>query len=205
MKKKLGEDSKLKGSHLDFGCGTTPRNPFNADEVTCVDINPISSIENLIVISPGSALPFEDDSFTSVSAYDVLEHLPRFHDGRNIFIFYMNEMCRVLKPGGKAVFVFPSFPHREAFSDPTHLNYITSDTVNYFTATPGGPYYEGINSTYKIIRNQKLRRFRYWVDNAELYPKQPPKDLRRRISLAKRSVLRFFQPSHRIWILQKSD
>ena len=202
----LGEDRKTNVSHLDFGCGTTPRNPFKAVSITCVDITPISSIENLVVISPGSALPFEDNTFSSVSAYDVLEHLPRFHDGRNIFIFYMNEMCRVLKPGGKAIFVFPSHPHREAFSDPTHLNYITSDTVNYFTATPGGPYYEGINSTYKIIRNKKLRRFRYWVDSAEFFPSmQPPKSLRRRLSLAKRSILRFFRPSHRIWILQKLD
>jgi SAM-dependent methyltransferase len=206
LRKTLSEERNMDSSHLDFGCGTTPRNPFNANKITCVDINPISSIENLVVILPGSALPFEDDSFTSVSAYDVLEHLPRFHDGRNIFIFYMNEMCRVLKPGGKAIFVFPSLPHREAFSDPTHLNYITSDTVNYFTATPGGPYYEGINSTYKVIRNKKLRRFRYWVDNAEFFPNtQPPKNLRRRLSLTKRSLQRFFQPSHRIWILQKLD
>ena len=192
------------GSHLDFGCGVTPRNPFKADTVTCVDINPVSSIENLVVISAGSALPFEDNSFSSVSAYDVLEHLPRFHEGKNLFIFYMNELCRVLEPGGKAIFVFPSLPHREAFSDPTHLNYITSDTVNYFTATPGGPFYEGINSTYTIIKNKKLRKFKHWVDGAEILPnKKPPKNLRRKISLMKRSILRFFRPSHRIWILQK--
>ena len=119
-------------SHLDFGCGVTPRNPLNAEKMTCVDINPNPSIENLVVISPGSALPFRDNTFSSVSAYDVLEHLPRFHDGKNPFIYYMNEMCRVLAPGGRAIFVFPSFPHKDAFSDPTHVNYITDETVNFF-------------------------------------------------------------------------
>jgi SAM-dependent methyltransferase len=115
-----------------------PRNPFRAQKLTCIDVNADASNQKMLVITPGSRLPFPNETFSSVSAYDVLEHLPRVSQTGNAFVFYMNELCRVLKPGGMTVFVFPSFPHRHAFSDPTLVNFITKDTVNSFLATPNG-------------------------------------------------------------------
>lgn len=105
---------------------------LSCKKVTCVDVNADANNQKILVITPGSRLPFPNETFSSVSAYDVLEHLPRVSQTGNAFIFYMNELCRVLKPGGMAVFVFPSFPHRDAFSDPTHVNFITKDTVDFF-------------------------------------------------------------------------
>jgi hypothetical protein len=40
----------------------------------------------------------------------------------------MNEIWRVLKPGGKFLSQTPAFPQPAAFCDPTHVNIITEQT-----------------------------------------------------------------------------
>ena len=190
--------------HLDFGCGEQPRNPFKANEIISVDIYRTSELIPTEVIRPGDALPFSDSTFDSVSAYDVLEHLSRdAADGRNLYIFYMNELHRVLKTNGKAVFIFPHYPGFTAFLDPTHVNFIPKSGVNFFTGSKGGPYYAGIRTSYKIIMNNKLRLWGRWVDKATGAPK-PIIRTRRKISLLKRSIIRFIRPSHVIWVLEKN-
>ncbi len=120
---------------LDLGCGTNPRNPFNADEVFGIDI-----MEDLaaniwkadLAIEP---IPFEDDSFEYVSAYDFIEHVPRVVYAparRNSFVVLMNEIYRVLKLGGLFLSVTPAFPHAAAFQDPTHVNIITEETFRLY-------------------------------------------------------------------------
>jgi SAM-dependent methyltransferase len=191
--------------HLDFGCGGNPRNPFHAAELITVDIHIHSKQIPTHKIEPGSKLPFEDETFDSISAFDVLEHLSR-EAPNNLFIYYMNELHRVLRPGGIAVFVFPSFPHRDAFSDPTHVNFITSETVNFFvnnqirTSQP----YEGILTNYSVVTNSRLRRWKYWVYDSQFYEVENVQSLRRKISLMKRTLLRGIFPQHRIWVLVKN-
>ena len=111
--------------HLDFGCGEQPRNPFSAKRLVSVDIYRTSENVPTKVIQPGDVIPYPDDFFDSISAFDVLEHLSRdAGDGRNLYVFYMNELHRVLKPKGVAVLVFPHYPGFTAFLDPTHVNFI---------------------------------------------------------------------------------
>jgi len=184
--------------HLDFGCGRVPRNPFQLDELFTVDtVRHGNHPTNLI--EPGSVLPFKDNTFGTVSAYDVFEHLSRDFRGSNLFILYMNEVFRVLAPGGIAVIVFPAYPSNDAFADPTHVNFITQDSVNYFIS----PGYEGINTNFQILVNKRLRFWRNWVDLASIYPESESRTIRRKISLAKRSLKRIVLPGHIIWILRK--
>ncbi|MFC5576555.1 hypothetical protein ACFPOA_00835 [Lysobacter niabensis] len=77
-------------------------------------------------------------TFTSVSAFDFIEHIPRLlptADGRDTtfpFINLMNEVRRVLDHGGRFHAVTPAFPYPHAFTDPTHVNFITHKTHEYF-------------------------------------------------------------------------
>lgn len=121
---------------LDLGCGSTPKNPFNADEVYGVDIfdwgNPNIRISDVIL----DGIPFDDDFFDYVTGYDFIEHIPRllYIDGqrRAPFMELMSEAWRTLKPGGILKAHTPAVPYSQTFQDPTHVNFITEATVSYF-------------------------------------------------------------------------
>ena len=127
--------------HLDLGCGPVPRNPYRRQQLFGVDIAPARTEAaevrraNLAV----EPIPFDDATFDSVSAFDFLEHVPRIlalADGsgtRFPFIELMNEISRVLRPGGLFYAVTPCYPDPAAFTDPTHVNFMTLKTCSYFT------------------------------------------------------------------------
>ena len=139
---------------LDLGCGTRPKNPFNADKLFGVDVR-----ENLaaniraadLVIEP---IPYEDESFEYVTAFDFLEHIPRLvylPQRRNAFIELMNEVYRVLKPGGMFLSSTPAFPHAVAFRDPTHVNFITDETFpRYFDDVNRWASIYGFNGAFSL-------------------------------------------------------
>jgi SAM-dependent methyltransferase len=121
---------------LDLGSGATPRNPFNADSVFGIDIvnygNPNIFVADLAI----NPIPSEDSTYNYVTGFDFLEHVPRvLYLGtvrKQPFIDLMNEIWRVLLPGGIGFFSTPAFPRPEAFQDPQHVNYITEATIQYF-------------------------------------------------------------------------
>lgn len=88
----------LKGSVLDFGCGSKPYKKLfvNCDRYVGVDIdnnghNHIN--ENIDYLYDGRKLPFENNSFDNVFSSEVIEHISNLDD---III----EINRVLKPNG---------------------------------------------------------------------------------------------------------
>jgi SAM-dependent methyltransferase len=126
--------------HLDLGCGSRPRNPYARDELFGVDIAPSGSDRRIVKANLAlERIPFADSYFDSVSAYDFLEHVPRvlptadFTTTRLPYIELMNEVWRVLKPGGLFYASTPVFPHEATFIDPTHVNAVTVHAHNYFT------------------------------------------------------------------------
>ncbi len=70
--------------------------------------------------------PFEDGSVGVVRAFDVFEHLKDP-------IHTMEELHRVLAPGGYAIIQVPSTDGRGAFQDPTHVSFWNENSFKYYT------------------------------------------------------------------------
>ena len=154
--------------HLDLGCGYAARNPLNQSLLHGCDLLDISSIaggasfEYKKVDLVREAIPYPDNFFESVSAFDFLEHVPRQsvnQDGKptSPFISLMNEIHRVLLPGGILIASTPAYPHPEAFQDPTHVNIITEKTHEYFCGDD--PY----ASRYGFVGRFRVKRTAFEV------------------------------------------
>lgn len=64
----------------------------------------------------------------------------------------MDEVWRVLKPGGLFYAVTPAFPSPEAFQDPTHVNIITDKTHEYFCGEDAYGRNYGFKGTFEPVR-----------------------------------------------------
>lgn len=158
--------SALPSRHLDLGCGVRPRNPYGRDLLFGVDIRDglqAPGVERIVAANLSvDAIPFPDSHFDSVSAYDFLEHVPRvaidFASGttRLPFISLMNEIWRVLRPGGLFYAVTPAYPHEKAFRDPTHVNVIAAKSHRYFTRPELGARMYGFEGDFRLVRQVRV-------------------------------------------------
>jgi len=79
--------------------------------------------------------PFKDNSVDEIHCSHYIEHIPhdvQGEDKRDGLIQFMDEIYRILKPGGKAVFIAPYYSSMRAFGDPTHVRYISDWTFYYY-------------------------------------------------------------------------
>ncbi len=98
----------LNGTLLDAGCGQMPYRSFilnNSNVTDYVGLDIETAINYSDEVKPdvtwnGKVMPFDDNSFECVMATEVLEHVPDT-------INYLNEVYRVLKPGGTFFFTTP--------------------------------------------------------------------------------------------------
>lgn len=94
----------LEGKLLDFGCGSKAyKSLFTVDEYIGLDVEQSGHShenEEVDVYYDGKVIPFEDDSFDACFSSEVFEHVFDLEDS-------LKEIHRVLKPGGKGLFVVP--------------------------------------------------------------------------------------------------
>ena len=132
---------------LDLGCGETIRNPYQANQVVGLDIQDAD-----LAIEP---IPYRDNLFDFVTAYDFLEHIPRLlyvPERRYPFVELMSEIWRVMRVGGKFLSSTPAFPHAPAFQDPTHVNIITPLTfAEYFDDEKTWAKMYGFKGKFRIL------------------------------------------------------
>jgi len=143
---------------LDLGCGTTPRNPFQENTQWGIDIredldHKIKSVDLTI-----NSIPFEDRAFDYITAFDFVEYVPRIiyaPDCRFPFIQLMNEIWRTLKDGGIFFSLTSVYPFKTAFSDPTHVNYITEETFQYFNDGLRLASIYGFSGAFKVLEQYR--------------------------------------------------
>jgi SAM-dependent methyltransferase len=184
--------------HLDLGCGKFPRNPYGRAELCGIDVRPMpieTAFEYRVANLAVEPIPYPDGSFASVSAYDFVEHVPRVlagNHGGTVFPFVrlMDEVWRVLVPGGRFYALTPAYPHPEAFTDPTHVNIVTDRTHAYFCGDKPMARMYGFIGRFRALRVD-------WVDINDAYSAIPgspenrtPRGPLKRLARSLRSVSR---------------
>lgn len=91
--------------------------------------------------------PFSDNTFEHIYCDNVMEHL-------DDIIKVMEELHRILKPGGKAEIIVPYFSSIGAFKDPTHKHHFTMESFNYFTEEAYYNFYS--KARYKIVERRLI-------------------------------------------------
>lgn len=220
--RKPANDWGFKSSiHLDMGCGSNARNPFNAKKLIGGDILPQSKIGELldfeyIKLDLTGDIPLANESVDSISGFDFLEHLPRGSlIETNLFIKFMNEASRVLSRGGILLLVTPAYPSSAAFQDPTHVNFISEQTVQYFVGKNPGT----TNLGYGFIGHFELV-LQEWVGpfSKVWNPRPSQNDLEKnnllevlkhlvwvhkKVGRIRSLISSLRKPTHLIWVLRK--
>jgi SAM-dependent methyltransferase len=145
----------VESNTLDLGCGTQARNPFNAKTIFGIDIREDLARNVKYADLTTEPIPYADDHFDYVTAFDFLEHIPRiiYTPNRQFpFILLMNEIWRVLKPNGLFLSHTPIYPYTEVFRDPTHVNIFTHETFPfYFDDKIRAAQMYGFTGSFKIV------------------------------------------------------
>lgn len=134
------ENLSENSTSLDLGCGRIPENIFNANKALGIDIVPSLNEDIYQCDLSRENIPFQDSFFEYITARDLIEHIPRqIYIGNNLhfpFIHLMNEIHRVLISSGILYMNTPFYPNIEAFIDPTHVNFITTETFKKYFCEP---------------------------------------------------------------------
>ena len=142
---------------LDLGSGPFPKNPFDAKQAYGVDLRNTTNLNVIVCDLSVDKLPFEDNSIDYISAYDVLEHIPRvtIENNKTIypFINLMNEIYRVLKDDGVFFNTQPCYPSSSAFQDPTHINIMSEDTIELYFCKKNWAHIYGFNGSFEMLRD----------------------------------------------------
>jgi SAM-dependent methyltransferase len=113
---------------VELGCGWSkyPAYDYGVDLCALDDRERADQLGILAADLEVESIPFDDDSVGLIRTVDFLEHL---RDSRRI----MDEIWRVLAPGGMLLSLTPSTDGRGAFQDPTHVSFWNANSFWYYT------------------------------------------------------------------------
>lgn len=162
---KLNPDTKL----LEVGCGQKRR----WENSVTLDVNPrtVADVIQDLNIVP---YPFPDNHFDIVIAEHILEHL-------NNVVQVVEELYRILKPGGILYVEVPHFSNSGFFTDPTHVHAFSTRSFDYFVPGTKLHEYNYSHATFKKrhvtldinAQNPIKRAWGKWINqNHEYYERR---------------------------------
>lgn len=105
---------------IEVGCGSghlTKRLAERGVDIVGIDPNPNAGVvggTDRILCMSAEALDFPDGEFDALVSVHAIEHIPPLEAA-------MAEMARVLKPGGRALFIYPAEPIQGVYAIPTSV------------------------------------------------------------------------------------
>jgi SAM-dependent methyltransferase len=181
IKEIQGRGEKVK---VDLGCG------FRKQGNIGIDITREGTAADLVCRIGFEPLPLDDNSVHKIVCRDFLEHLPKAYYSESAkslkypIIDLMNEIWRVLRPGGTFTSRTPCFPHMEVHRDPTHLSVWTLESMDYFCGKfPVAKIY-GVKEWFELVENRMdgfylfaiLRKPKPVKPGAAPEPAEPPEN-----------------------------
>jgi len=100
-------------------------------DLTTLDIDPSTDPDYIYDLN-NIPLPFPDNSFDEIHAYDVLEHVGRQGDWRFFFAQFL-DFWRILKPGGRLFAICPTPSGVWAWADPGHSRVIARESLVFLS------------------------------------------------------------------------
>ena len=100
-----------------------PTHFTDEENITRVDMDPNCGAD-IVMEYDGGALPFDDDTFDEIHAYDSLEHWGTQGDWKGYFDEFA-EYHRILKDKGKMYIIVPNTT--DLFTDPGHRRFFSQN------------------------------------------------------------------------------
>jgi SAM-dependent methyltransferase len=154
--RKLVEAIRQRGEavNVDLGCG------FRKNGNLGIDVTADGTNADLICRLGFEPIPLDDESADSVYCRDFLEHIPKAYYSesekklRYPIIELMNEVWRILKPGGTFTSFTPCYPAPEVHQDPTHLSVWTLQSMPYFCGRYPVAQVYGVRTNFDLLENR---------------------------------------------------
>ena len=126
---------------LNLGCGKDIKKDYvNLDSVKLPGVDVVHNLDRY-------PWPFKKNEFEYIYCHHVLEHM-------DSIIKPMEEIWRISKPGAKVFIEVPNFPSVGSAADPTHKQFYTYLTFNYFRPEDGLNYYSA--ARFKIVKRKLI-------------------------------------------------
>lgn len=151
------ESKKVAIKVLDVGCGDAKvKGAIGIDSVALPGVDIVHDLN----FYPWS---IKDNSYDLIYMNNIIEHLPNP-------IKVMEEIYRILKPGGKVKIVTVYWNHYHSITDPQHVSFFNEYSWDFFTGKRKGYYtksrfkIESLDLTYDayakaVFRNNRLLKF----------------------------------------------
>lgn len=124
---------------LNIGCGKDIKKGYvNLDSIKLAGIDVVHDLNKY-------PWPFKSNTFDLVECNMILEHL-------DSIVKPLEEIYRISKLQGKIIIKVPFFPSVYAMTDPTHKQFFTYFTFDYFTLQDNMNYYS--KARFKIIKRK---------------------------------------------------